>query len=99
MNFEMPETTRMIRDTVRDFTKRELMPLEAMVIRREAERGMRDDPLLPPEVEEALTEKARAIGLWGIDVPEEFGGQAFGMLAKCVVTEQLKHSIVHFVPP
>jgi (R)-benzylsuccinyl-CoA dehydrogenase len=75
------------------------MPLESMVIRREAERGMRDDPLLPPEVEHELTEKARAIGLWGIDVPEEFGGQAFGMLAKCVVTEQLKHSIVHFVPP
>lgn len=99
MNFELPDTTRMIRNTVREFTKRELMPLESMVIRREAERGMRDDPLLPPEVEHELTEKARAIGLWGIDVPEEFGGQAFGMLAKCVVTEQLKHSIVHFVPP
>lgn len=99
MNFELPDTVRMIRDTVREFTERELKPLEPLVIRREAERGLKDDPLLPPEVEHALQEKARAIGLWGIDVPEEFGGQAFGMLAKCVVTEQLKHSIVHFVPP
>ncbi|MDR0275764.1 MAG: acyl-CoA/acyl-ACP dehydrogenase [Burkholderiaceae bacterium] len=99
MNFEMPETTRMIRDTVREFTERELKPLEPLVIRRESERGMKDDPILPPEVEHALGEKARAIGLWGIDVPEEFGGQAFGMLAKCVVTEQLKHSITPFVPP
>jgi len=99
MNFELPETTRMIRDTVREFTERELKPLEPLVIRRESERGMKDDPILPPEVEHALGEKARAIGLWGIDVPEEFGGQAFGMLAKCVVTEQLKHSIVPFVPP
>lgn len=99
MDFKLPDTTRMIRDTVRQFTERELKPLESLVIRREAERGLRDDPLLPPEVEHALQDKARAIGLWGIDVPEEFGGQAFGMLAKCVVTEQLKHSIVHFVPP
>ncbi|MDO9075490.1 MAG: acyl-CoA dehydrogenase family protein [Rubrivivax sp.] len=99
MNFELPETTRMIRDTVREFTERELKPLEPLVIRREAERGLKDDPLLPPEVEHTLQEKARAIGLWGIDVPEEFGGQAFGALTKCVVTEQLKHSIVHFVPP
>lgn len=99
MDFNLPDTTLMIRDTVRQFTDRELKPLEPLVIRREAERGLRDDPLLPAEVEHALQEKARAIGLWGIDVPEEFGGQAFGMLAKCVVTEQLKHSIVHFVPP
>lgn len=99
MNFELPETTRMIRDTVREFTERELKPLESLVIRREAERGLKDDPLLPPEVEHTLQEKAQAMGLWGIDVPEEFGGQAFGALAKCVVTEQLKHSIVHFVPP
>lgn len=99
MNFELPETVRMIRDTVKIFTQRELYPLEPLVIRREAERGMRDDPILPPEVDLGLQEKARSIGLWGVDVPEEFGGQAFGMLAKCVVTEQLKHSIVPFVPP
>ncbi|MCW5237396.1 acyl-CoA dehydrogenase family protein [Verminephrobacter eiseniae] len=99
MNFELPDTVRMIRDTVRDFTRRELIPHEALVVRREAERGLRDDPLLPEDVEHELQHKARMIGLWGIDVPQEFGGQALGMLAKCVVTEQLKHSIVPFVAP
>jgi (R)-benzylsuccinyl-CoA dehydrogenase len=37
--------------------------------------------------------------LWGIDVPEEFGGQDLGMLTKCLVIEQLKNSIVPFVLP
>ncbi|MGN6660918.1 MAG: acyl-CoA dehydrogenase family protein [Achromobacter mucicolens] len=99
MNFTLPETTRMIQDTVRNFTQRELIPHEPLIIRREAERGMGDDALIPPELEKVLQQKAREVGLWGIDVPEEFGGQEFGMLAKCVVIEQLKNSIVPFVPP
>ena len=99
MSFDMTETTRMIRETVREFTRRELIPHEPLVIRREAERGFRDDPLVPPELERSLQEKAREVGLWGVDVPEEFGGQNLGILAKCVVIEELKHSIVPFVPP
>jgi (R)-benzylsuccinyl-CoA dehydrogenase len=69
------------------------------VIRREAERGLTDTPLIPPEAEEKLTGKAKEIGLYGIDVPEEYGGQNLGMLAKAVVIEELKYSIVPFVLP
>jgi (R)-benzylsuccinyl-CoA dehydrogenase len=32
-------------------------------------------------------------------VPEEYGGQEFGMLTKCVVIEELKNSIVPFILP
>jgi (R)-benzylsuccinyl-CoA dehydrogenase len=99
MDFELPESTRMVRETVARFVSNELMQHENLIIRREAERGFSDEPLIPPELEAQLQKKARDIGLWGIDVPEEFGGQDFGMLAKCVVIEQLKHSIVPFVLP
>jgi (R)-benzylsuccinyl-CoA dehydrogenase len=99
MDFEIPEDTRMVRETVARFVKTELMPNEQLIIRREAERGFSDEPLIPPELDAHLQAKAREIGLWGIDVPEEFGGQEFGMLAKCVVIEELKHSIVPFVLP
>jgi (R)-benzylsuccinyl-CoA dehydrogenase len=99
MNFEMDETVRMVRDTVRGFTERQLMPHEQLIIRREAERGFGDDPLIPPDLEKQLQSAARYVGLWGIDVPEEFGGQEFGMLAKVVVTSELKRSILPFVPP
>lgn len=99
MDFELPESTRMVRETVARFVSTELMPHEPLIIRREAERGFSDDPLIPPELEASLQQKARDIGLWGIDVPEEFGGQNFGMLTKCVVIEEIKNSMVPFVLP
>ena len=89
----------MVRDTVARFVQEELVPHEPLIIRREAERGFADSPIIPPELEASLQEKARNIGLWGIDVPEEFGGQDLGMLTKCLVIEQLKNSIVPFVLP
>jgi (R)-benzylsuccinyl-CoA dehydrogenase len=99
MDFEMPESTRMVRETVARFVRSELLPHEQLIIRREAERGYNDDPLIPPELDAQLHKKARDIGLWGIDVPREFGGQEYGMLAKCVVIEEVKNSIVPFVLP
>jgi (R)-benzylsuccinyl-CoA dehydrogenase len=99
MDFELPEELRMLRNTVARFVREELIPLEPTVIRREAERGLTDTPLIPPEAEEKLTAKAKEIGLYGIDVPEEYGGQNMGMLAKAVVIEELKTSIVPFVLP
>lgn len=99
MEFELPESARMIQHTVRAFTQRELIPLEPEIIRREAERGFKDQPLIPPDVDARLQARAREIGLWGIDVPEEYGGQNLGMLSKCLVIEELRHSIVPFIPP
>lgn len=99
MDFTLPEELRMLRETVARFVREELLPLERDVIRREAERGLTDAPLIDPDAEKHLAAKAREIGLYGIDVPEEYGGQNMGMLAKAVVIEELKTSIVPFVLP
>ncbi|MBX3628274.1 MAG: acyl-CoA dehydrogenase family protein [Rhizobacter sp.] len=99
MDFQLSEDIVMIRDTVSRFVQNELVPLEPLLLKRESERGYSDEPSLPPEIEAGLQAKAQDIGLWGIDVPEEFGGQDLGALTKCVVIEQLKHSIVPFVLP
>ena len=99
MDFTLPEELRMLRDTVARFVKQELMPLEREVIRREAERGLTDAPLIAPDVEKELARKAKEIGLYGIDVPEEYGGQNLGMLAKAVVIEEMKYSITPFILP
>jgi len=99
VDFTLPEELRMLRETVARFTRKELMPLESTVIRREAERGLTDTPLLPPEVSAELQKKAKDIGLYGIDVPEEYGGQNLGMMAKAVVIEELKYSITPFLLP
>ncbi|MCC6534330.1 MAG: acyl-CoA/acyl-ACP dehydrogenase [Burkholderiales bacterium] len=99
MDFTLPEELRMLRDTVARFVKEEMIPLEKEVIRREAERGLTDAPLIAPDVERALARKAKDIGLYGIDVPEEYGGQNLGMLAKAVVIEEMKYSITPFILP
>src|SRR3546814_6577287 len=80
MDFELPEDLRMMRETVARFVKTELMPLEKTVIRREAERGLSDTPVIPPDAAAELERKSKALGLWGIDVPAEFGGQELGAL-------------------
>ncbi len=94
MNFELPEELRMLRASAARFTARELIPHEPLVIRREAERGYTDTPLLPPELEKQIMDKAQAAGLVGLEVPEAYGGAGASILAKCVVVEQLKHSIL-----
>ncbi|GGE46081.1 acyl-CoA dehydrogenase [Primorskyibacter flagellatus] len=99
MDFNLPEDVLMTQDVVKRFVRDKLIPLEPLVIRREVERGMTDDPILPKEVEDDLQRQTQALGLWGIDAPEEFGGQDLGALMKCVVIEQMKHSIVPLVLP
>jgi (R)-benzylsuccinyl-CoA dehydrogenase len=100
MDFEIDDSIKAIRETVRRFVDRELIPLEPWLIRRETERGFADEGLLPPEVEADLKAKARAAGLYGIDVPAQYGGQDLGAFVKCIVFEEMRRSIVPFhLPP
>jgi alkylation response protein AidB-like acyl-CoA dehydrogenase len=96
MNFELPEDARLIGELTARFVTDELIPIERTVIEREAERGMGGGPLIPPEIELRLNERSKELGLWGIDVAEEFGGHDMGALIKCVVTEQMFYSITPF---
>lgn len=71
MAFTLPEELRILRETVTCFVREELLPLEGAVIRREAEGGLTDAPLIPLDDKERLTRKAHEIGLYGIDMLEE----------------------------
>jgi alkylation response protein AidB-like acyl-CoA dehydrogenase len=90
----------MFRGLLRTFVTRDLMPLERTVIAREAQRGLGADPLIPPEDHARLLTQARDLGLWGLDVPVEYGGQGQGMRAKLIAVEELHRTIVPFrLPP
>lgn len=98
MDFELPEEYRMLQETVRRFVRQELLPIEATVLERDTQ-GMTGEELVPPEVEERLLAVAREAGLWGLDVPEEFGGLNLGALPKCLATEELYKTITPFTFP
>jgi (R)-benzylsuccinyl-CoA dehydrogenase len=99
MNFELPRELIELQNLVKKFVQKELMPLEKTVIEREANRGLSDTPVIPPEDNARLTKIAHEIGLAGIDVPEEFGGHDMGALVKAIVVEEMSKSIVPFTLP
>ena len=93
---DLSEEHRMLRDLVARFVERELMPLEPAVLAREAGGGK---IALTPEEEGPLRAKAKELGLWGLDVPEEFGGADLPVLPLMAVEEELGRTLTPFIFP
>lgn len=93
---ELSEEHRMVRDLVTRFVERELMPLEPQVLAREAGGGR---IALTPEEEGPLRAKAKELGLWGLDVPEEFGGADLPVLPLMAVEEEMGRTLTPFIFP
>jgi len=95
--FAVSEETRMLRDLVAKFVERDLLPLEPAVLKREATGG---GFRLTEEEEQTLLARCRELGLWGLDVPEEFGGANLPLLSLAAVEEELGRACVPFtIPP
>ena len=58
--------------------------------RDDAQRWHREDALIPIEVIDELAE----LGVFGLSVPENYGGLGLGKLAMCVVTEELSRGYI-----
>jgi acyl-CoA dehydrogenase len=84
LDFDLPEELQMLKDNLRRFVDTELIPIE---------RETNDGTDFLPGVQEKLEEKARALGLWLFDVPEEFGGMGLGHLSKAVMFEEMARTI------
>lgn len=96
MDLELPEEHRLLAELVEKFVQNELIPLESVVLEREASG---EPPGLTREEQEPLLAKCRELGLWGLDVPEAFGGADIGAVAKTVVSEALAKTVVPFTFP
>ena len=88
MNFNLPDETKMIQDTVRRFVDNELIPLEQEF----PDRANSAD--LPDDIQSPLIKKVEQLGLAAMDAPEEIGGAGLGLLDSCIVTEQVHRSTV-----
>ena len=78
--WELPEELKLLKSTVADFVRKEIIPEEAK-LDSEAYK-------LPPEVLERVQGVARDAGLWCVESPEEYGGAGLSLLAQCVVAEE-----------
>jgi acyl-CoA dehydrogenase len=95
MDFELSEELKMIQSLTRDFVNERLKPLERDVMGRAAD--LRDaHAFLSAETEAGLVRMVRDMGLWGLGVPEEFGGAGLSTLGVCLVEEELAQTVIPF---
>ena len=83
MDFSLNDEQRLLTATVRRFVQRELAPLEAAV---EA------SGTLAPEVARTIHAKAKALGLYAMNIPEEHGGGGLSALDTMLCEEQFGHT-------
>ena len=76
MDFTIPEDLRMMQETIRRFVERDLEPIS----RRVEEEG---------RIPEEIVQKMRELGLFGLPIPEEYGGLGLGTLGEILVYEEL----------
>ena len=94
--FELSEEHRMLQDLAAKFVDRDLIPLEKAVLAREMS-GQKS--ALSPEEEAELLATCKELGLWGLDVPEEFGGANLPAVALMGVYEEQGRTCVPFTFP
>jgi alkylation response protein AidB-like acyl-CoA dehydrogenase len=80
------------RDWVRTFVRREILPLEPEVLRRERAH----QPGITGAELRQLQDKARQFGFWGIQTPEEYGGMNLSAVLAALVEVELGRSFVPF---
>ncbi len=79
MDFALNDEQRMLVDTVRSFIAEELAPLEDAVEATGA---------LEPETAKAIHAKAKALGLYAMNIPEKFGGGGLSAVDHMLAEEQ-----------
>lgn len=92
MDFSLSTEEREVRDWVRTFVQRELIPLEQEVLRRERA----GQPGLTGEELKDLQLKAKESGFWGVFTPEEYGGMGLSAVMAALLEAELGRTFVPF---
>jgi acyl-CoA dehydrogenase len=93
LDFSLTDEQKMIQQTVRQFVDRELMPLENEVLENE---GKYPNGIEPSRYH-ALQMKAKEMGFWGINTPEEYGGANLGAVMTALIFMELGKTLVPFM--
>ena len=84
MDFEFPPDALMLRDMLRRFVQKEARPLEMKYFTAGE---------LAPEESARLRRSVEQMGLWGLTVPEQFGG-GLDLVTCCVIQEELGQTFI-----
>jgi acyl-CoA dehydrogenase len=83
MDFEIPENLRIMQDTIRRFVNQDLEPISQKVEEED-------------QIPEEIVQQMRELGLFGLAIPEEYGGLGLGTVGECLVYEELSKTNAAF---
>jgi len=87
MDFSFSEDAEMVRQTVHEFVRRELLPQEPEFLNAK-------DPAERELIVEAATGSLKEMGLYSAGVPEAFGGGGLGPIETCLIAAELGQTII-----
>ena len=91
MDFDTNEEQRLVIDTVRRFVREEILPLEADLDPDASE--------LEPSDRDRLVAKTKAMGFYGLDIPEEYGGPGIDIVTRTLMAiEMSQHRAGLYAP-
>lgn len=83
MDFSISDEMKDMKRTIRDFVDNEVEKYSQQI---------EDEDKIPQH----LIDKAKEMGLFGMSIPEEYGGLGLGMLEKCLLLEELGRANMSF---
>jgi len=101
MDFRLTDEERLIRETAAQFVQRELVARERDFLRQEElflPPGAPPLRALDPVVKAALTEIARRVGLWTLELPAPDGAEPLSMVARTLIYREFGRTILPFEP-
>ena len=91
MDLDLTDEQRMLVQNVRRFVQEEIVPLEVHMDP--------DGDELEPEDKERLVAKVKLMGLYGLDIPEDFGGPPIDLVTRTLLAIELsQHRAGLYVP-
>jgi acyl-CoA dehydrogenase len=91
MDLELSDEQKMILASVRRFVREEILPLELALDPDASE--------LPPADFARLSAMVKAMGFWGIDIPEEYGGPGIDLVTRTLMAvEMAQHRAGLYAP-
>ena len=79
MDFSIPEELRIIQTTLRKFVDKTLLPISGQIEEQDA---------IPEEV----VDQMREMGLFGMSIPEEYGGMGLNVTGECLAYEEISRA-------
>lgn len=102
MDLKLSEEENLLRNAAAQFVQKELLNIEGSFLKQKEPFLPPGDPPrreLDPVVRKTLIEKAKKVGFWALELPEESGGSGLSHIARTLIHREFGKTVLPFEPP